>query len=57
MAKNVFKDIAAHIVKHYQQNVYPNGFKAMIVCYDRFACVQYKNAVDSLLIPRCRISS
>lgn len=45
------KQIAAHIVKHYQQNVYPNGFKAIIVCYDRFACVQYKEALDSLIDP------
>ena len=45
------KDIAAHIVRHYQQNVEPNGFKAMIVCYDRQACVQYKNAIDTLIAP------
>lgn len=45
------KEIAAHIVKHYKQNVYPNGFKALIVCYDRFACVQYKNALDTLIDP------
>ena len=44
-------DIAAHIVRHYQQNVYPNGFKAMIVCYDRTACVQYKEALDTLIDP------
>jgi type I restriction enzyme R subunit len=45
------KDIAAHITRHYLDNVEPNGFKAMIVCYDRFACVQYKNALDTLLQP------
>jgi type I restriction enzyme R subunit len=45
------KDIAAHIAKHYQENVEPNGFKAMIVCYDRYACVQYKNALDTLIPP------
>jgi type I restriction enzyme R subunit len=45
------KDIAKHIARHYQENVEPNGFKAMIVCYDRFACVQYKNALDFLTSP------
>ncbi|MEI7857362.1 MAG: type I restriction endonuclease subunit R [Methanomicrobiales archaeon] len=45
------KDIAAHIARHYQANVEPNGLKAMIVCYDRLACVQYKTALDTLFTP------
>lgn len=43
------RDIARNIVDHYLQFVEPNGFKAMIVCYDRQACVQYKQAIDDLL--------
>jgi len=41
--------ITEDIVKHYQYNVEPNGFKAMVVCYDRLSCVEYKGALDSLL--------
>lgn len=41
--------ITEDIVKHYQDNVEPNGFKAMVVCYDRVSCVEYKNSIDDLL--------
>ncbi len=41
--------VAEDIVKHFQQHVEPNGYKAMVVCYDRQACVQYKQALDLLL--------
>ena len=40
------EDIAENIVEHYSANVEPNGFKAMVVCCDRKACVQYKEAID-----------
>jgi type I restriction enzyme R subunit len=43
------KKITEDIVKHYQSNVEPNGFKAMVVCYDRSSCVEYKEAFDKLL--------
>lgn len=41
--------VSEDIVKHFQHYVEPNNFKAMIVCYDRSACVQYKEALDLLL--------
>ncbi|MBI5649058.1 MAG: HsdR family type I site-specific deoxyribonuclease [Chloroflexi bacterium] len=41
--------IARDIVEHFQQRVEPEGFKAMIVTPDRFACVQYKEELDKLL--------
>ena len=41
--------ITEDIVKHYQYNVEPNGFKAMVVCYDRLSCVEYKKSFDLLL--------
>jgi len=41
--------ITKDIVEHYQSNVEPNGFKAMLVCYDRQSCVEYKEAFDKLL--------
>ncbi len=42
------KKITEDIVNHYQSNVEPNGFKAMLVCYDRQSCVDYKTSFDEL---------
>ncbi|NVO21231.1 MAG: HsdR family type I site-specific deoxyribonuclease [Bacteroidetes bacterium] len=41
----IVKDIA----EHYEEKVAPQGFKAMIVTPDRFACVQYKEELDKYL--------
>lgn len=41
--------IAEHIATHYQENVLPLGFKAMLVTPDREACALYKQALDELL--------
>jgi type I restriction enzyme R subunit len=38
--------IVADIAKHFTEKVGPHGFKAMIVTPDRYACVQYKTALD-----------
>ncbi len=43
--------VVKDIVAHYQAKVAPNGFKAQVVCYDRQACVLYKEAMDDLLPP------
>jgi type I restriction enzyme R subunit len=38
--------ICTHIVKHYQEKVEPNGFKAQVVTFDRECCVLYKRMID-----------
>ncbi|QGU00342.1 Type I restriction-modification system, restriction subunit R [Candidatus Syntrophocurvum alkaliphilum] len=38
--------IAKDLLKHYKEQVYPNGFKAQIVCVSREACVKYYNAIN-----------
>lgn len=43
--------IAAHIAQHFQANVLPLGFKAMVVTPDREACALYKDALDRHLPP------
>jgi type I restriction enzyme R subunit len=43
------EEIARNVVEHYCSNVEPNALKAMFVCCDRQACVQYKHALDRLL--------
>ena len=41
--------IVKDIVQHFLNHVEPEGFKAMIVTPDRFACVQYKEELDKYL--------
>lgn len=41
--------ICQHIVRHYQDKVEPNGFKAQVVTFDRECCVLYKQALDELV--------
>ena len=41
--------ICGDIVNHYREKVEPNGFKAMVVTFDREACLLYKTAIDQYL--------
>lgn len=43
--------IVKDIVKHYQDKVEPNGFKAQVVTFDRESCVLFKQAIDEVLSP------
>ena len=43
--------ICQHIVKHFQEKVEPNNFKAQVVTFDRECCVLYKKAMDELVGP------
>ena len=45
------KKIAEDIVTHFREKVDPQGFKAQIVCPDRFACDQYKKELDKIILP------
>ena len=44
-ADDRINDIAIDMLKHYRDNILPNGFKAQIVCVSRVACVKYYNAL------------
>jgi len=43
--------IVKDIVKHFQEKVDPQGFKAQIVTPDRYACDLYKQELDKILSP------
>jgi type I restriction enzyme R subunit len=43
-------DIAKDMLKHYKEQVYPNGFKAQVVCVSREACVKYYNALNKHMV-------
>ncbi len=42
--------IAAHVARHFRENVEPMGFKAFLVAVDREACALYKQALDNHLL-------
>jgi type I restriction enzyme R subunit len=41
--------IVRDVATHYEEKVEPNGFKAMVVTFDRESCVLYKDAFDEIL--------
>jgi len=45
------RKIVEDIVQHFNEKVDPQGFKAQIVCPDRFACDQYKQELDKIISP------
>ena len=40
--------VCQHIVDHFQEKVEPNGFKGMIVTFDRECCDLYKKEIDRI---------
>ena len=40
------EEIAKDMLEHYRDNIYPDGFKAQIVCVSRIACVKYFDAIQ-----------
>jgi type I restriction enzyme R subunit len=50
-APDRIRAIVQHIVKHFQEKVEPNGFKAQVVTFDRECCVLYKKVLDELVGP------
>ncbi|MBU3190744.1 type I restriction endonuclease subunit R [Clostridium bowmanii] len=48
-ADDRIKDIAIDMLKHYRDNILPNGFKAQVVCVSRVACVKYYNALKKYM--------
>ncbi|HHB94316.1 MAG TPA: type I restriction endonuclease subunit R, partial [Campylobacterales bacterium] len=47
-AKARVEEIAKNIVEHYKNKSYLDGFKAMIVCHNRYQAIAYKKAFDKL---------
>ncbi|MGP1508584.1 MAG: type I restriction endonuclease subunit R [Sphaerochaeta sp.] len=43
--------VCVHIEKHFRTKIKPNGFKGMIVVYDRECCLKYKQELDILMGP------
>ncbi|MGB5835196.1 MAG: HsdR family type I site-specific deoxyribonuclease, partial [Thiohalocapsa sp.] len=41
--------IARDLVRHYLANIFPNGFKAQVVCHSKLAAVRYQAAIHNTL--------
>ncbi|NOT85831.1 MAG: type I restriction endonuclease subunit R [Methylococcaceae bacterium] len=41
--------IAKDMVRHYLANIFPNGFKAQVVCHSKLAAVRYQQAIHVAL--------
>ncbi len=46
--------IAQDLVAHYLQHIFPNGFKAQVVCHSKLAAVRYQSAIAEALIDTAR---
>lgn len=44
MAKRRVEEIAKHIIKHFEEKIYPNNYKAMLVCHNRYQAIAYQKA-------------
>lgn len=44
--------VCIHIEKHFRTKIKPNGFKGMVVVYDRECCLKYKQELDILMGPK-----
>ena len=36
-------------MRHYVDNILPNGFKAQVVCHSKLACVRYQSGIEAVL--------
>jgi len=48
VAKRRVEECAKDIIKHYASKSYLDGFKAMVVCHNRYQAIAYKKAFDTL---------
>ena len=51
-AEKRIEAIAKDIVKHYVENILPNGFKAQVVTSSKLAAVRYQKAIEKALKER-----
>ncbi len=54
-AENRINAITRDLVKHYVDNILPNGFKAQVVCHSKLACVRYQVGIQAALAERIEL--
>jgi len=48
-AEQRIAEIARDMVRHYLEHIFPNGFKAQVVCHSKLAAVRYQDAIHQAL--------
>ncbi len=48
-AEQRIAEIAKDMVRHYLEHIFPNGFKAQVVCHSKLAAVRYQDAIHQAL--------
>lgn len=48
-AEQRIEAIAKDMVRHYLEHIFPNGFKAQVVCHSKLAAVRYQKAIHRAL--------
>ena len=48
-SENRIDAISKDLVKHYIDNILPNGFKAQVVCHSKLSCIRYQKSIDAAL--------
>lgn len=51
-AKARIEAISCDLVRHYVDNILPNGFKAQVVCHSKLACVRYQEGIEAAIAAR-----
>jgi type I restriction enzyme R subunit len=51
-AEKRIEAIARDLVGHYVENVFPDGFKAQVVCHSKLAAIRYRDAIRQALSER-----
>jgi type I restriction enzyme, R subunit len=51
-AEKRIEAIAQDLVQHYLEHIFPNGFKAQVVCHSKLAAVRYQAAIAKALADR-----
>lgn len=53
-AEKRIEAIAMDLVDHYIDNIFPDGFKAQVVCHSKLAAIRYQKAIRAALEKRIR---
>ena len=51
-AEQRIEAIARDMVTHYLEHIFPNGFKAQVVCHSKLAAVRYQKAIHQALVEK-----
>lgn len=51
-AEKRIEAIARDLVDHYIDNIFPDGFKAQVVCHSKLAAIRYQKSIRAALIAR-----